>query len=178
VYDKHKRFFNQSTRDLIESGDDVFKFPGLKMTKTTDESRAIPSINGGKIIIAGSGMSNGGRIIHHEKRCLDKSSTTLLLIGYQAAGTLGRQILDGAKIVNILGTEVPVRARVVQISGYSAHKDSDGLLDFVRSSADTLHKVYCVLGEPKSSMALAQKIRDNLGIPTDVPHEGDKVILK
>jgi metallo-beta-lactamase family protein len=128
--------------------------------------------------MAGSGMSNGGRILHHEKRYLSDPKNTLFLIGYQAAGSLGRQLLDGAKVVNILGDNVSVAARVVSLSGYSAHKDSDHLLDFVKGAEETLEMVYCIHGEPKSSFALVQKIRDYLGIKAEAPAKNDVVTIE
>lgn len=177
VYKKYDSFFNDNARGIIMGGDDVFKFPGLTMTKTTEESKAINDVKGPKIIMAGSGMSNGGRILHHERRHLSDPTTTLLLIGYQAAGTLGRQIQDGAKMVNIMGDEIEVRARVEQLSGYSAHKDADHLFAFAQTAEETLQSVYCVMGEPRSAMAMAQRIRDNLGIKATAPQAGDKVVI-
>jgi len=178
VYKKYESFFNEDAKALIRSGDDIFKFPGLTMTKTTDESKKINETQGSKIIMAGSGMSNGGRILHHEKRYLSDPKNTLFLIGYQAAGSLGRQLLDGAKVVNILGDNVSVAARVVSLSGYSAHKDSDHLLDFVKGAEETLEMVYCIHGEPKSSFALVQKIRDYLGIKAEAPAKNDVVTIE
>jgi metallo-beta-lactamase family protein len=145
---------------------------------TTEESKAIAGVTGRKIIIAGSGLSNGGRVIHHEKRYLPDPKNALLLVGYQAAGSLGRQLEEGAKSVVILGEEVPVRARVESISGYSAHKDSDNLLEFIRHTADTAKRVFVVMGEAKSSMYLAQKIRDYLALDARVPELGDSVELE
>ena len=178
LYTKYQEYFNADARKIISAGDDVFAFPGFKMTKTTAESKAINEVQGPKIIIAGSGMSNGGRILHHEKRYLSNPSTTLLLIGYQAAGTLGRQLQDGARQINIMGEPVEVRAKTVQLSGYSAHKDSEHLLALAQDTVATLSKMYCVHGESKSAMFLAQKIRDNLGVPAEAPTEGEKVSLE
>ncbi len=138
----------------------------------------IAGVLAGEIIIAGSGMSNGGRVIHHEKRYLSDPKNALLLVGYQAAGSLGRQLEDGATAVTILGEEVSVRARVETISGYSAHKDSDNLLEFVRHDADAAERVFVVMGEPKASMFLAQKIRDYLAVDARVPEQGDAVELE
>jgi metallo-beta-lactamase family protein len=131
-----------------------------------------------KIIIAGSGMSNGGRVVHHEKIYLPEAKNTVLMLGYQAPGTLGRQLQDGAKSVRIMGEEVPVRARVVTVGGYSAHKDSDHLLEFVENTSDTVKKVFVILGEPKSSLFLIQKIRDYMGIDARMPHKGETVELE
>ncbi|QQG42612.1 MAG: MBL fold metallo-hydrolase [Candidatus Giovannonibacteria bacterium] len=152
-----------------------FKFPGVNFSLTTEESKKINGVPPPKIIIAGSGMSTGGRILHHERRYLPDERSTLLIVSYQAPGSLGRRIEDGAKSVEIFGEEIPVRCRVEVISGYSAHADRDALFEFVRAHSDTLKKVYAVHGEPKSSLALVQKIRDNLGIPAYAPKYGESV---
>ncbi|MFC1775604.1 MBL fold metallo-hydrolase, partial [Patescibacteria group bacterium] len=141
VYKKSAEYFNTNAHDIVTGGEDVFKFPNLKFSMETEESKAIAGVPSPKVIIAGSGMSNGGRIIHHEKMYLPDPKNTLLIIGYQAAGTPGRMLADGVKNIKILGTEVPVNARIAKISGYSAHKDSDGLVDLVRDTADSLEKV-------------------------------------
>ncbi|MEX0918411.1 MAG: MBL fold metallo-hydrolase [Candidatus Paceibacterota bacterium] len=172
IYKRYKNYLNRNVNMIDVSGDGVFKFPHLRLTKKTAESRAINSVPPRKIIIAGSGMSNGGRIIHHEKRYLPDAKNTLLLIGYQAAGSLGRQLSDGAGSVNILGETVSVNARIAQVRGYSAHKDSDNLLEFVSHSAETLKKVFVVMGEPKSSLFLTQRIRDYLGLDAVAPSLG------
>ncbi|MFA6006764.1 MAG: MBL fold metallo-hydrolase [Candidatus Paceibacterota bacterium] len=177
VYEKYKNMFNDQARADILKGD-IFKFPGLKMTMTTDESRAILHDTRPKIIIAGSGMSNGGRIIHHERIYLPDPKNTLLLVSYQSAGTLGRVIQDGAKGVRILGEMVPVRAQVVSLPGYSAHKDSDGLFNFVEQCDGNLQKVFVALGEPASALFMVQRIRDYLGYQAYAPSAGEKAELE
>ncbi len=178
VYKKYKDYFNADARKVIRDGDGVFRFPQLIMTDTTAQSKRIYEASDKKIIIAGSGMSNGGRILHHEKRYLPDQKSTLLLVGYQAPGSLGRVLQDGAKNVTIMGEHIPVRAKVVTISGYSAHKDSDGLLDFVAQTADTVQKVFVVMGEPKSSLTLVQRIRDYLGVNAVAPAAGGTAELE
>jgi metallo-beta-lactamase family protein len=175
VYGMFTQYFNQTARDLIKEGDDIFNFPGLKTTLLTEESKDILDVVGPKIVIAGSGMSNGGRILHHEAHYLPDPNNTLLLTGYQSQGTLGRIIQDGAKMVRINGQEIPVKAKIVFIDGYSGHKDSDHLIEFVQHTADTLKHVYVTMGEPRSSMYLAQRIRDYLGVYASVPSYGDVV---
>lgn len=177
IYKKHKNFLNERVRSEIRSGDDLFGFPQLKLSLTTEESKAIIRSSPRKIIIAGSGMSNGGRIIHHEKDFLPDAKSTLLLVGYQSVGTLGRYLQDGAKVVKILGQEVPVKAKVVNIGGYSAHRDGTGLLNFVADTKDTLKKVFVVMGEPKASLFLVQRIQDYLGLPAEAPALHQEVML-
>lgn len=177
VYRHYMDFYKQTLKKSFVIGDDIFGFPQLQQTLSTEESKGIFSHKGPKIVIAGSGMSNGGRIVHHEKNYLPDPNNTLLILGYQAPGTLGRRIQDGNKTVHILGAEVPVRAKIVSIGGYSAHKDSDHLLQFVSDSADSLKKVFVVLGEPKSSLFLVQKIRDYLGISAVMPRDQESIII-
>ncbi len=177
VYKKHKSYFNDVTKRIIADGDDIFNFPGFHQTEQTQDSKDILRVPNPKIIMAGSGMSNGGRIIHHEKNYLPDANNTILLVGYQSAGTLGRLIQDGVKMLRIQGEEIPLRARIEKINGYSGHKDSDHLLEFVSKTAHTLKKVFVVMGEPKSALFLAQKLHDNLGVEVMVPDKNDSVIL-
>ena len=175
IYKKYKDYFNKDARKIIKDGDDIFNFKGLKFTYKTEESKAIRNTPNPKIIIAGSGMSNGGRIIHHEKQYLSDPKSTLLIVGYQVPGSLGRELQDGAKSVTILDEKILVRATVKTIHGYSAHKDSDAIVNAIAEAGDTLKKVFVVLGEPKSSLFLVQRIRDYLGISAVAP-ESEEVI--
>lgn len=177
VYKKYRSYFNPEAAKAFEGDGGIFNFPQLIQTDTTDASKRIYEAAPRKIIIAGSGMSNGGRILHHEKRYLSDEKSTLLLVGYQSPRSLGRVLQDGAKTVTIMGEHIPVRARIVTISGYSAHKDSDGLLDFVSRTADTVKKIFVVMGEPKSSLFLVQRIRDYLGLDAVSPKAGEVVEL-
>lgn len=173
IYKKHESWFNQNIENVIKSGDDIFAFKGLIQTPTPDESKAINNDSRPKVIIAGSGMSNGGRILHHEAKYLPDPNSTIIVVGYQSVGTLGRKIVDKEKEVYIHGQMVPVRARLVNIHGFSAHKDSDHLVEFVASTASTLKKVFVVLGEPKSAYYLGQKIHETYDLPVVVPEKGN-----
>lgn len=177
VYRKYPNYFNQEAIYLIESGDDLFKFPGLKMTSSVEESKKINEITSPKVILAGSGMSMGGRILHHERRYLTDPKSTLLIICYQVPGTLGRKILEGRSKVRILGQEVSNRIQVRAIGGYSAHADQEMLCSWISQMKNTLKKVFVVQGEEKSALALAQKVKDNLGLPAEVPEMGEMVDL-
>ena len=177
VYEKHKECFNESAQKLIESGEDIFTFAGLVVTPDTEDSKHILKTPDPKIVIAGSGMSNGGRILHHEHNYLPNPNDTILLTGYQSLGTLGRAIEDGAKSVRISGEDIPVKARLEKIEGYSGHKDSDGLLNFVEAMESSVKKIFVVMGEPKSALFLVQKIRDNLGLNATAPDIKTSVML-
>ncbi len=177
IFKKYPDYFNEAARALITSGDDIFNFPGLHLTLETQESKMIAKTSDPKIIIAGSGMSNGGRIVHHEHNYLPNPNNTLLLTGYQSAGTMGRTIQEGAKMVHIAGQDIEVKAHIVTISGYSGHKDSEGLVNFVEDTAESIKHVYVVMGEPASSLFLVQRLRDNLGIDASAPELKDSVNL-
>jgi len=177
VFKKYKSYFNEAAQKVMVHDKYIFDFPGLHSTLRTEESKSIRTVPNPKVIIAGSGMSSGGRIVHHERHYLPDPNNTILLTGYQAVGTPGRLIQEGLSTVRITGEEVSVRAHVENISGYSGHKDSDGLLDFVEGMQDSLKKIFVVMGEPKSSLFLAQKIKDNLGIDVTVPERGDSITL-
>lgn len=172
IYKRSFDNFNKGVNDEIKSGDDIFNFPKLHITKSSLDSKEIANISNPKIIIAGSGMSSGGRIIHHEANFIGDSKSTILLVGYQAIGTLGREISQKPKYVEIKGEMIQVKARIENILGYSSHKDSDALLDFVSNTKDTLKKVFVVMGEPSASTFLVQRIRDYLGVDAIYPQRG------
>ncbi len=172
VYERLKTFFNAKVTTEFAAGDDVFNFPKLRDTANVRDSREIAEVPAPKIIIAGSGMSSGGRILYHEALYLPDANNTLMLIGYQAAGTLGRQLQEGAKEVMIHEQKVAVNAEVVTIDGYSGHKDSDHLVDFAEHALLRTKTFFIVLGEPKSTAFLSQKMRDNLSAHTVIPERG------
>ena len=179
VYRKYSDYFNKETMYIIESGDDIFNFPGLKFTRTTEESKQINDIPPPKIIIAGSGMSIGGRILHHERRYLSDPNSAILFVGYQVKGSLGRKILDEEKEVKIFGEKVAVNCKVEAIGGYSAHADQDMLTEWVRiaNGEGKLKKVFVVQGEEESALALARKIERTLEIDVVVPKQGESFEL-
>lgn len=177
VYRQYGQYFNEFASKQLRDGDDIFNFPGLKSTLLTEESKEIFKEANPKIIIAGSGMSSGGRILHHEANFLPDANNTILLTGYQSHGTLGRLIKDGIKNIKINGQEISVKAKVEFIDGYSGHKDSDHLVDFVSTSAHSLKAVYVTMGEPKSSLFLTQRLRDYLGVMAYAPEKADVVEL-
>ncbi len=175
VYRESKSFLGKEALDAINSGDDIFKFPHLRFTLSSEDSMAIKNVPSPKIIIAGSGMSNGGRILHHEMLYLPDPNSTLLIIGYQAIGTMGRALQEGAKTVRIFNEDIPVRAKIVNIQGYSAHKDMNALFEFVSVIQDSLKKVFVVHAEPGVALFFSQRLRDYLAIDTFVPKQGDVV---
>jgi metallo-beta-lactamase family protein len=177
IYEKYEKYFNPIALKIIKGGDDIFDFIGLKMTNETEESKAILNVPNPKIVMAGSGMSNGGRILHHEINYLPYKNNTILLIGYQSVGTLGRSIENGVTKVRIMGEDIHIKAKVEMISGYSGHKDSDHLVEFVEDTAKTVKKVFLLMGEPKASMFLAQRLKDNLNVDAYIPTHGEQITL-
>jgi metallo-beta-lactamase family protein len=179
VYQKYPEYFNDDAKYLIDAGDDLFNFPGLKYCRTSEDSKHINDVPAPKIIIAGSGMSNGGRILHHERRYLSDPNSTILFIGFQAEGTPGRKIFDKAKDIKIFDEPVSVKCRVEAIGGYSAHADQPTLLKWLAEGARGGHlkKVFPVQGESLSAGALAEKIRSELHVEAIVPTSDQTVEL-
>ncbi|MEK7137874.1 MAG: MBL fold metallo-hydrolase, partial [Patescibacteria group bacterium] len=177
IYKKYRGQFTDEVEAMIKGGDDILDFPGLHFTLTTEESKTINNAPAPKVVIAGSGMSHGGRILHHELRYLSDPKSMILFVGYQGKGSLGRQILEGAKEVGIMHERVPVRCRVKVISGYSAHADQPRLLEWLRPMRMNLKKVFVVQGEEGASEALARKITDELAIHAVIPETNDEVEL-
>lgn len=172
VYKQHGRYFKLDVKSQMKL-DDIFNFSGLTLTPTAEESKKINDIPPPKIILAGSGMSEGGRILFHEERYLSDLNSTLLIVSFQAAGSLGRKLQEGIKLVIIHGKPIKVKARIEKIGGFSAHADYNELFEFVEQAKDNLEKVFLVHSEPKASFFLAQLIRDNLGKEVAIPKYGD-----
>ncbi len=175
VYKRYKEYYDKEASQETHDGDDFLTFPQLHVTRSRDESKKINDVRGPKIIIAGSGMMNGGRIVHHAFRYLSDPKSTLIIVGYQAQGTLGRRLYEGAERVKIFGQEVEVHCKIKAIGALSAHADQNKLLGWIGATKQKPKKVYCVHGEPEAATALAHKIRDEFGIQTFVPEYGDVV---
>ena len=177
VYRHSTEYLKTEVREQIENGDDIFSFEGLSFTETMKESKQIARFDGPKIIIAGSGMSHGGRIREHEKQFLGDTNTTLLLVGYQTVGSVGRLLQDGAKQVWIDGMDVKVRAQVAIIRGYSGHADRNQLIDLVYGGSEKHQpkQVFVTMGEERASLFLTQRLRDYLGVNAQVPEPNAEV---
>jgi len=172
IYRKYPEYYDQEAYELFSSGDDIFDFPGLELTLTTKRSKEINEVSGSKIIIAGSGMSQGGRIIHHELRYLSDPKNMILFVTYQVRGTLGRRIFEGAKNVKILGHNVEVNAEIARVDGYSSHADQKSLLKWINGISKRsphLKKVFVCHGEENPSQVLSDKIIQDLGLKAVVP---------
>jgi metallo-beta-lactamase family protein len=175
IYRRYTAYLKPEVRAQIEGGDDIFDFPKLSFTRTTADSSEIAKVRGAKIIIAGSGMSHGGRILEHEKHFLEDPKTILLLVGYQAVGSLGRLLNDGVKKVKILGEDVKVRAKIARIRGYSGHADRDQLVEFIGAGGEKAKQVFVAMGEERSSLFLVQRLRDYLGVNAVAPEANERI---
>ena len=178
VFRHHPELFDQETMDLLNRGIHPCDFPGLQMCRSSHDSKAINQIRGSVIIIAGSGMCTGGRVKHHLVNNITRPESTILFVGYQAVGTLGRQIVDGADSVRIFGRHYPVKAKVVKIDGFSAHADRDELYEWISAFKNNPpRKTFFTHGEDNASKSLAQLVTDSLGFKIARPSYKDTFVL-
>ncbi len=175
IHEKYPQYYNTEAKKLAKT-DDVFDFPFFKMTADRNASMSINDAPQPKLIMAGSGMSTGGRILHHEKRYLSDPNNMILFVGYQAPRTLGRKILEGESPVMIKGKEIENTIEVRKVDGYSAHADQNMLTDWV-SGFESPKNVFVVQGETDSSFALAARIKADLGYEATVPEENQIIRL-
>ena len=173
VFKENMDLFDDETKELIQRGDNPLDFPGLKFTQTVDESKALNESDESCIIISASGMCEVGRIKHHLKHNIWNPKNTILFVGYQAIGTLGRKIVDGAKTIKLFGEEVAVNARIEYIEGYSGHADQQGLLNFVYSFLKKPDHIFLVHGEEEPQKVLKNKITENTGLAVTIPAYGE-----
>jgi metallo-beta-lactamase family protein len=177
VFQHHPELFDEEMTEFISRHESPFKFPGLKMVETTKESKAINHIKGTVMVIAGSGMCTGGRIKHHLVNNITRPESTIMFVGYQAIGTLGRRIVNGEKEVRILGQNHPVMAKVVQINGFSAHADKEELAQWLSGLKKPPRKLFVVHGESDSAKHFGHYIREKTGWNIAVPAYKDEVVL-
>ena len=177
IFKENANLFDEETQAVIESGDNPLEFPGLQFTRTADESKALNEKNESSIIISASGMCEVGRIKHHLKHHLWDPNSTILFVGYQAPGTLGRRIVDGEKRVKIFGEEIAVNARIEYIEGYSGHADQEWLMNFVYSFITKPKHIFLVHGEPTGQEILKSKIVDEIGLTVTIPEYGQTYTL-
>jgi metallo-beta-lactamase family protein len=177
IFKKHPELFDEETRELLRNGRHLCDLPGLTMANTVDQSKAISHIKGTAIIIAGSGMCTGGRIKHHLKNNISRPESTILFVGYQAVGTLGRLVLDGVDPIRIFGEEQSVKARIEKISGFSAHADQNELLRWITSLKKAPRRVFITHGEPDAANAFKKLLTEKTGWPCTVPEYQQEMIL-
>ena len=173
VFKENMDLFEDEVKEEMERGNNPLEFPGLKFTQTADESKALNESDEPSIIISASGMCDVGRIKHHLKHNIWNPKSTMLFVGYQAPGTLGYEIVNGAKKVTIFGEEFAVNARIEYIEGYSGHADQEGLMNFVYSFYNKPKHIFLVHGEEESQEVLRNKILENTGIGVTIPEYGE-----
>lgn len=178
IYRDSIKYLKPAIQEQIKGGDDIFAFAGLKFTETVKESSQIARTKGAKIIIAGSGMSHGGRIRQHERTFLGDPNTTLLLVGYQTTGSVGRLLQDGAKKIWIDRKQVKVKAKIATIRGFSGHADRDQLVNFVyEGGGEKAKQIFVTMGEEKSSLFLTQRLRDYVGANAIAPEANAEITI-
>ncbi len=177
IYKNYPEFLNQDAQAEL-AHDDIFSFSSLKVVQTVEESESLKKGRGPRIILAGSGMSHGGRILSLYETMLHDKNTTVVFVGYQAAGTLGRRLQDGAKTIELNDKTIHIHATFDTVTGYSGHRDVNGLTQFIEDLPTKPKKVFTVLGEPSSCTFLAQRISSYLGIDAAVMEYGKEVVLK
>ena len=177
VFKRHAELFDKEMMRRLRQGNSAFNFDNLKMVQNTEESKAINLIKGSVVIVAGSGMVTGGRIKHHLVNNITRPESTILFIGYQALGTPGRRLLDGAKKIRLLGNVYPVRARIAQITGFSAHSDCDGLLAWLSDIHKPPRCIFVTHGEERAATSLARFLSEETGWQTKVPRYRATVAL-
>ena len=173
VFKENMDLFEDEVKEEMERGNNPLEFPGLKFTQTADESKALNEDERPSIIISASGMCDVGRIKHHLKHNIWNPKSTILFVGYQAPGTLGYEIVNGAKKVTIFGEEFAVNARIEYIEGYSGHADQEWLMNFVYSFYNKPKHIFLVHGEEESQEVLRNKILENTGIGVTIPEYGE-----
>jgi len=177
IYRRCQDCFDQEMWQLINSKQPPLRFPGLRFSSSVAESKAINSVKRPCIIMASSGMCNAGRVKYHLKQNLGRANSTILFVGYQGTGTLGRHILDGAQFVRIHGHEQRVRARIARIYGFSGHADRDALMRWISHLKKPPRNVFLCHGEEQASVAFQAHIRDTLGWTVSVPNYREVVEL-
>ncbi len=178
IFKQNEDLFDEEVKEEIQRGDNPLEFDGLKFTKSAEESKALNESTEPCIIISASGMCDVGRIKHHLKHNLWNPKSTILFVGYQAQGTLGKAIVNGAKKVKIFGEEIAVNAKIEYIEGYSGHADQEWLLNFIYSFFSKPKQIILVHGEEEAKNVLKQKIEETTDIPVTIPKLGEKYELK
>lgn len=177
VFENHPELFDKEMSQLVVNNESPFSFKGLKLVESTRESKAINHIKGTIMVIAGSGMCTGGRVKHHLVNNITRPESTILFVGYQAHGTLGRRIVDGEPEVRILGQTYPVKASVVRAHGFSAHADRKEILNWLKNIRNKPRKVFVVHGEKESAHAFRDYLAQQTGWEIVVPKYQDEAVI-
>jgi metallo-beta-lactamase family protein len=177
LYKRSRQLFDKETAAMWRGGHPPLEFPGLQYVRTPQQSRRLNTIRGGMIVIAGSGMCTGGRIVHHLRHGLWQPSTHIVFVGYQAEGTLGRELVDGAERVRILGEPIAVKAGIHTLGGFSAHAGQTDLIGWTESLRKSVREVYLTHGEQPQRRGLARALRHHLGLRGHLPEMDSSVTV-
>jgi metallo-beta-lactamase family protein len=177
VFKHHPEMFDKKMSDFLKNHESPFEFAQLNIVQSTEESKSLNALPGPSIIIAGSGMCTGGRVKHHLVNNISDPKNTIMFVGYQAVGTLGRTIVDGEKRVRILGEKRDIRADIVRIHGFSSHADKKELLEWLKKIKSCPKHIFVVHGEEQSALAFGKYISEQIGCKATVPEFGQSVIL-
>jgi len=177
IFKKNSDCFDRETQEILSGGENPLDIPGIMFTRTTEESKAINEDSRPGVIVSASGMCDAGRVKHHLKHHLWREESHIVIIGYQAEGTVGRRIVDGAKTVRLFGEEIAVKAHIHTLGGFSAHADQKGLLDWVSHLHNPRLEIFVNHGEEKISLELSQLISERFHFKTTVPQWREKRVL-
>jgi metallo-beta-lactamase family protein len=177
IYSAHNELFDSEAQEMVESGELRRNLECARPCPTPQDSRALNDVEGPCLIMAGNGMCSGGRIVHHLRHNLPLRGTAVLIVGFQSPGTLGRQLVDGAKSVSIFGESVPVRASIHTMGGFSAHAGQSDLLNWFAAVAPSRPRVIITHGEDRARSALAALISSRHGLTPECPNLGDCIEL-
>jgi metallo-beta-lactamase family protein len=177
VFKMYPNFYDEDARRLLEKGDDPFDFPGYKVTESVEDSKRLIDKHG-VVIIAGSGMCTGGRIVHHLKNNLENPKTRVVIVGYQVEGTLGRELVESTPTVKIFGEEIEVNAQIHTLGGFSAHADQRDLRYWLRSFGHSPKKIFLTHGDKEIAIGFATNVRSELKLEVEVPEMDEEFKLE
>jgi metallo-beta-lactamase family protein len=173
IYRRHPECFDSETLAMISRGDNPLEFPGIKYARSRDESKAINDLKEPHIIVSASGMCTGGRVLHHLVQNLERPESTILFVGYQAEGTLGRKLLDGARNVRVMNKELDVRARIELLDSFSAHSSRSETMQWLSAFREFPSTVFLNHGEPHAAQFLARLVKKKFGTKVVIPKVGE-----
>jgi metallo-beta-lactamase family protein len=178
VYNRHPECFDEDTLNLLRSGDNPLEFPGIEYARSRDESEAVNDLKEPHIIISASCMCTGGRVLRHLIHNIERKNCTILFVGYQAEGTIGRRLLDGAKILKIMNKQLDVRARIESLDAFSAHAGRNEILGWLRAFKKFPSQIFLNHGEPYATRAIADAIRNEFDSNVIIPEVGQRFRLE
>lgn len=178
IYSRHPECFDEDTLSLLKRGDSPLEFPGMQYARSRDESKAINDLREPHIIISASGMCTGGRILHHLVQNIERKNCTLLFVGYQANGTIGRRLLDGVKSIKIMEKQLEVRAKIESLDAFSAHAGRNEILDWLRAFKKFPGQIFLNHGESSATHSIAEAIRNEFDSNVIIPEVGQKFTLE